>query len=228
MRRGDTSEVDDVLTLTVTFVGVLPTVTGLGEIEQLAPEGAPVQTKLTDWEKPSLGASARVKDAVDPGATVTEPDEPEATAIEKSCPVPVRTTVCVAPDFPSLLSVTVSVPADAPAVAGEKLTFTVQEALIAKVVPQLLVSLKLARDHSQSSLVSCERQRRARAAQSYRLRSGSRAYCLSGKIQLRWGKDRSRDVNCFPAEGDRLRRTRRIVDQSNYTRVIPGHHGRKE
>jgi hypothetical protein len=36
-----------VVTVTVTLVGVLPTVTGLVGIAQLASEGAPVQLKLT-------------------------------------------------------------------------------------------------------------------------------------------------------------------------------------
>lgn len=47
MGRGAPTDGAVVVTLTVTFVEDLLTVKGLGENVQLAPEGAPVQVKVT-------------------------------------------------------------------------------------------------------------------------------------------------------------------------------------
>lgn len=61
----------------------------------------------------------------------------------KSCPVPFRLTVCVLPVALLLLSVIVSVPVRGPPVAGANVTLIVHEPLAAKLLPQLLVWLKL-------------------------------------------------------------------------------------
>ena len=49
-----------VVTVTVTFVDVLPTVTGFGDTEQVASEGAPVQVKLTDPVNPPSPPTLKV------------------------------------------------------------------------------------------------------------------------------------------------------------------------
>ena len=59
-------------------------------------------------------------------------------------PVPLRVTVCVLPDVPPLLSVTVNVPLSTPFVVGDNVTLMEQELAAAKVPPQVLVCPKLA------------------------------------------------------------------------------------
>jgi hypothetical protein len=49
-----------VVTVTVTFAAELPGVTGFGEAEQVASEGAPVQVKLTAWFNPPSPATLSV------------------------------------------------------------------------------------------------------------------------------------------------------------------------
>jgi hypothetical protein len=57
--RGALSEGAVVVTVAVTFVAELPAVTGFGETEQVASEGAPVQAKLTDPENPPAPPTLR-------------------------------------------------------------------------------------------------------------------------------------------------------------------------
>jgi hypothetical protein len=59
-------------------------------------------------------------------------------------PVPLNVSVCVVPATSLLLSVTARLPVSAPDTVGAKLTLIVQEELAARLVPQLLVSVKLA------------------------------------------------------------------------------------
>lgn len=59
-------------------------------------------------------------------------------------PVPLKVTVCVLPTTPLLLSVMVSAPVSGPVAVGEKVTLIAQEPLAATLLPQLLVSSKLA------------------------------------------------------------------------------------
>jgi hypothetical protein len=49
-----------VVTVTVTFAAELPGVTGFGEAEQVASEGAPVQVKFTAWFIPPTPAMLSV------------------------------------------------------------------------------------------------------------------------------------------------------------------------
>jgi hypothetical protein len=49
-----------VVTVTVTFAAELPGVTGFGETEQAAREGAPAQVKLTLWLYPPRPATLKV------------------------------------------------------------------------------------------------------------------------------------------------------------------------
>jgi hypothetical protein len=81
--RGTLTEGAVVVTLTVTFVAELPTVTGFGTV-QVAPEGAPVQVRLTLWLNPPSPAIVKVYVADCPGATVAEVEEPEGAASVKS------------------------------------------------------------------------------------------------------------------------------------------------
>lgn len=73
---------------------------------------------------------------------MAEVGEPDGGAKLKSCPVPLRLTVCVLPVVPLLLSVTVSEPLMGPPVAGVKVTLMVQEPPAATLLPQLLVCAK--------------------------------------------------------------------------------------
>jgi hypothetical protein len=82
-----------VITLTVTFVGELPSVTVPGEIVQVDSEGAPVQSKLTDWFMPPSLPTLKVYVADCPGETAAEVEEPDAGATVKSWPVPLSATV---------------------------------------------------------------------------------------------------------------------------------------
>lgn len=61
----------------------------------------------------------------------------------KSCPVPLRFTVCVLPVVPLLLSVIVRVPFRAPPTEGANVTLIVHDPLAATLLPQLFVWLKL-------------------------------------------------------------------------------------
>jgi len=69
-------------------------------------------------------------------------EEPEGGVIVKSCPVPLRLTVCVLPDALLLLSVIVSVPVSEPPASGVKVTLIVQDPPAATLAPQLFVCAK--------------------------------------------------------------------------------------
>jgi hypothetical protein len=71
---------------------------------------------------------------------VAELEEPDAATSVKSWPVPLRLTVTVTP---WVLSVTVKVPVRGPPVRGVKLTLKVQSPPTTRLLPQLLVWLKL-------------------------------------------------------------------------------------
>ena len=58
--RGPKSDGAVVVTLTVMFVAVVPGMSVLGETEQVASEGAPVQVKVTVWVSPPKPAVANV------------------------------------------------------------------------------------------------------------------------------------------------------------------------
>ena len=57
---GGLSDAAVVVTVTVTLVGVLPAVTGLGDTVQVASEGAPEQVKLTAPDNPPSPPTLRV------------------------------------------------------------------------------------------------------------------------------------------------------------------------
>jgi hypothetical protein len=67
---------------------------------------------------------------------VAESEDPETGATVKSAPAPLRATVW---GLPVALSVIVSVPLRAPLAVGVNVTLKVQEALAARLVPQVLV-----------------------------------------------------------------------------------------
>jgi hypothetical protein len=68
--------------------------------------------------------------------------EPEGVVMVKSCPVPVRLTVCALPVELLLLSVIVSVPVRGPPASGVKVTLIVQDPPAATLAPQLFVCAK--------------------------------------------------------------------------------------
>jgi len=127
-------------TLTVRAVGEAPP--GLpdeGEIEQLAPVGAPAQVNVTDWLNPPAAAMLREYFAVCPEVTVAEADPPEATFKVKSSPEPESSTVW---GLPEALWVTERLPDLAPPKVGLKVTEIVQFAPAASALPQVCVSKK--------------------------------------------------------------------------------------
>jgi hypothetical protein len=58
--RGALTEGAVVVTVTATLVAELPTVAGFGETAQVASEGAPVQVKVTEPDKPSSPPTLKV------------------------------------------------------------------------------------------------------------------------------------------------------------------------
>jgi hypothetical protein len=134
--RGALTEAAAVVTLTVIFVAKLPGVAGLGEIVQLASEGAPVQAKLTVSLNPPSPARLKVYVADCPGATVAEVEEPEEAASVKSCPAPLSATLC---GLPEALSEILIVPARLPPAVGLKVTEIEQLAPVLTVVLHVLV-----------------------------------------------------------------------------------------
>jgi hypothetical protein len=127
-----------VVTETATVATAVPlSASELGVTTHVDSDGAPVQLNATVWLKPPAGETATVKFAVCPGATAV--DAGEAGANEKSCPVPLSTTVC---GLPGALSFIVNVPGLVPLAAGSKKTPTEQFAPLARVLPQVLSTAK--------------------------------------------------------------------------------------
>ena len=69
-------------------------------------------------------------------------EEPEGVVMVKSCPVPVRLTVCVLPMALLLLSLIVSVPVRGPPASGVKVTLIVHDPPAAILAGQLFVCAK--------------------------------------------------------------------------------------
>lgn len=121
--RGAAAEGAVVVAVTVTFVGVLPAVTGFGETVQVVAEGQPVTLKFTVPVNPPWPPTLKVKVAGVPGAVLAEVDDPAGGANKKSCPAPLMATLCALLDA---LSVKPRVPLTEPPAVGEKVTATVQ------------------------------------------------------------------------------------------------------
>ena len=83
-----------VLTVTVTVAGDAPTVTGLGENEQEAPGGRPLQLSATCCENPASGEIVKWRTAAWPAETAAL-DGVAETAKSGLCtkPVPVSRTI---------------------------------------------------------------------------------------------------------------------------------------
>jgi hypothetical protein len=128
------SEAAIVVTLTVTVVAPDPlSAIELGDTAHVDCDGAPVHANATGWLNPPEGETATVKFAVCPAETVADAEETGAS--EKSCPVPLRATVC---GMPEALSLIVNVPVLVPLAVGSKKTPTAQLAPAARVLPQAL------------------------------------------------------------------------------------------
>jgi hypothetical protein len=112
-----------VVTVTVTLVGVLPGVSGLGEIEHVASDGAPEQAKLIAVAIPPCPPTLSVYVAAEPRVTEAVVAPPDGGAKVKSCPVPLSAKLC---GLPCALSLKVRLPDASPMEVGEKVTATVQ------------------------------------------------------------------------------------------------------
>ena len=127
------------MTVTVTVVGVLPAVAGLGETVQVALAGAPLQVKVMAPDNPPSPPTLKLYAAAWPAAAVAEVEEPEGTTRLKSCPVPVSPAAC---GLPLALSEMVSAPVLVPVAVGVKVTEMVQLAPALTEPPQVLVWVK--------------------------------------------------------------------------------------
>ena len=108
----------------------------MGDTEQLALRGAPLQPSRTGALNPNKGAMLTVKETELPATTLAEEGVVETA---KSAPPPPRATSC---GLVGALSVIVSWPVRLPAAVGVNVTSITQLAPAAKLLPQVLSCAK--------------------------------------------------------------------------------------
>jgi len=134
--------VDAVLMVSVDVAGELPGVTEAGVKEAVAPAGRPLAENVTVLEyEPLMGVTEMTKLAVPPRVTVCVPLVELTVKLGAAVPVPLRVTVW---GEPAALSATLRVAAKVAADVGANVTDMAQFAPAARVVPQVLLWLKLA------------------------------------------------------------------------------------
>ena len=128
-----------VVTVTVAFAALVPlSASDAGLIVHVAPAGAPAQVSASVPLAP-VGVNARLYVAVCPAVMDWLVEEPLAAPAVKSCPVPVRVTVCVLLLLPLLSSVTAIAAVRAPPAEGVNVTLIVHVPLAATLAPQVFV-----------------------------------------------------------------------------------------
>src|SRR5260370_641415 len=127
-----------VVTVVVT-VTVALSVNELGDDVQVPAGIALTHETVTGPLNPPEGANISGKVAGCPAATMAEVEPPGGVVIMISAPLPERVMAC---GLAGALSVMLIAPARAPVAVGVKVTEMLQEALAAKLVPQLSVSAK--------------------------------------------------------------------------------------
>ena len=132
---GKTDDRVAVLTLTLKAAGDVPlSVTEVGLTPQVAAGGAPLQLRFTFPLAPTVPLMERLYVAVPPAATVELVLPPCCAPSVKSVPLPLKIMVLCVPEKLIVMS-----PFAAPATAGAKAMFTMQEEFAAREIPQVLV-----------------------------------------------------------------------------------------